>query len=335
MAAAVTRPAQSRCPPATWSDVNLHHAEDAEEGRRQSPPPLPTLTTITQRDQPTPERAGTGEPPSPHHRRPFTPSPSPMPARGVPGCHAASARLPRPSTPAKSQLSSPGTTRDPPSAISNQQPPLAAHHSSPAPGEHSVPNFCSACVACVASLSLSIVPRPSRVSGPRPALVRGGGDANTLHPIHLAHPTTQSTPSPNHPINPITQSPSTSTWSPWIDQPAAKSPRLLRIATPSLTSPCVHAIMTAPWQTRRQPSHHRTVQHTASLSMYMPDPTTTGLAGSTQSAVASLRPRHPLHSPGRPENGTHAAARHHSTPYRHLPLPHSARRHRRCSRCSR
>jgi hypothetical protein len=173
----------------------------APSRRRQSPPPLPTLTTITQRDQPTPERAGTGEPPSPHHHRPFTPSPSPTPARGVPGCHAASARLPRPSTPAKSQLSSPGTTRDPPSAIT------AAHHSSPAPDTHSVPNLCSTCVACVASLSLSIVPRPSRVSGPRPALVRGGGDANTVHPIHPVPPITQSTPSPNHPINPITQSP--------------------------------------------------------------------------------------------------------------------------------
>jgi hypothetical protein len=187
MAAAVTRPAQSRCPPATWSDVNLHHAEDAEEGRRQSPPPLPTLTTITQRDQPTPERAGTGEPPSPHHRRPFTPSPSPMPARGVPGCHAASARLPRPSTPAKSQLSSPGTTRDPPSAISNHRR--------------------TTTILYLISAAPAIVPRPSRVSGPRPALVRGGGDANTVHPIHPVHPIAQSTPSPNHPINPITQSP--------------------------------------------------------------------------------------------------------------------------------
>jgi hypothetical protein len=156
-----------------------------DANHRRLCPPSPTITTFSQRDQPTPERAGTGEPPSPHHHRPLTPSHSPTPARGVPGCHAASARLPRPSTPAKSQLSSPGTTRDPPSAINNQQPPLAAHHSSPAPDDHSVPNLCS--VNCP------------------PALPREWSSTCTGAGWRGRQYTPPNPPSPpHHPINPIT-----------------------------------------------------------------------------------------------------------------------------------
>jgi hypothetical protein len=203
MAAAVTRPAQSRCPPATWSDVNLHHAEDAEEGPKSSTPitvasapprpPSPPSPSVTSPRQS--ERA----PESPHRPTTIAHSHPLTPRRPHAACLAVMRRrhacldprlLPKVSCP---PLALPG--------IPHQQSTISNH-----PSPHITPHPHPTTILYLISAA-SIVPRPSRVSGPRPALVRGGGDANTLHPIHPVHPITQSTPSPNHPINPSTQSP--------------------------------------------------------------------------------------------------------------------------------
>jgi hypothetical protein len=152
----------------------------AASRRRQSPPPLPTLTTITQRDQPTPERAGTGGPPSPIH------------TLSLPDARTRRAWL-------SCGVGTPASTLD-----SCQKSAVLPWHY---PGSPISNHRRTTTILYLISAAPAIVPRPSRVSGPRPAPVRGGGDANTLHPIHPVHPITQSTPSPNHPINPITQSP--------------------------------------------------------------------------------------------------------------------------------